>query len=184
MPTETITTTSFTSILINSLFSVGVILSIISLFLPSNYILNITSYSLFIAGLFVLIIKIQQQQTVETNDILKFIQSFLLNLGPFILLSGLIIYLMYLTIRYKTIISSGHVSSSYSVFNNISILFLCIQIYVFYRAMNQPSYKEKKVIPVMYNSFIYLLTLINFIIVLTISNILKYFSTDGWTNPF
>jgi hypothetical protein len=177
-------TTSFTSILVNSLFLVGIILSIVSLFLPLNYILNITSYSLFIAGLLVLMIKIQQQQTNITNDIFKFIQVFLLNVGPFILLLGLIIYLLYLTIRYKTIISSGHVSSSYSIFNNISILFLCLQIGVFYQAMNQPSYKDKQVIPVMYNTFIYLLTLLNFIVVLTISNILKYFSTDGWTNPF
>jgi hypothetical protein len=116
---------------------------------------------------------------VNFTSLVQFLSIFKNNLGPFTVLLGILGYLLYLSVAYQTKIAQGHISSNYYVFNNLSIILICIQIGIFYNALNHTEYKNTKTIPATYSTFAYLLSVITIIFALTLGNILKYFSVDG-----
>jgi hypothetical protein len=108
-----------------------------------------------------------------------FISIFFNNVGPFILLMGILSFTLYLLITFKNKINSGNISNSYNLFSKLSLAFILIQIYITYNGMQKQSFKETNALPKIYSAFSYLIGVINILIVATLASILKYFSTDG-----
>jgi hypothetical protein len=169
-------------IIYQGLIFVGIILSIISLSISSdsNSTLSISSYSFITTGIVllvgVLINKIMNRPNSSTSN---FFYIFFNNIGPFILLIGILAFTLYLLVTFKEKIDSGNVSSGYTLFSKLSLAFILIQLYVTYNGMQKQSFKETNTLPKIYGSFSYLIGVINVSIVVTLACILKYFSTDG-----
>ena len=169
-------------IIYSGLIFVGIILSLIALSISSNSNANISisSYTFISTGVILiigfLINKIMKRPNPETTG---FFSIFFNNVGPFILLIGILAFTLYLLISFRDKISSGNITSAYGLFSKLSIAFIMIQLYITYNGMQKSSFKDTGALPKIYSSFSYLVGVINVSIVLILASILKYFSTDG-----
>ena len=169
-------------IVYNGLIFVGIILSIVALFIDSNSNANlyISSYTFISAGIILLIgfliHKILKNPNASNAD---FFSAFLSNVGPFLLLIGILSFMLYLVISFKNKIDSGTLSDGYALFSKLSVVFILIQLYITYNGMKTSNFKETGSISKIYGSFSYLVGVINIFIVAIMATILFYFSTDG-----
>jgi len=106
--------------------------------------------------------------------------STFLTISPFVLMLFCIGYLLYFNIKYKDIIIDGHVSSGYYTFSNISVILLLIQLVIIYSIVTSSSFDEKGVSSITCSSIL-LIGVLTAISVNIIHTILKYFTTDGFT---
>jgi hypothetical protein len=111
-------------------------------------------------------------KTPQISDILS-------ALGPMILLFIIFLFSLTLVSVYFDNISQNKVSNYYGMFSNMSILFILIQVYIFYLATNQKSFRENGYINKLTVMKLLLLSVINILILITEGVSLKYFSTDG-----
>jgi hypothetical protein len=166
----------------NGLIFVGVVLSIIALFIDSrtNANLYISSYTFMSAGI-TLIIGFLIHKILKSNNSYggDFFSTFFSNVGPFILLIGILGFMLYLVISFKNKIDSGTLSDSYGLFSKLSVAFILIQLYITHYGMQNSNFKETGSIPKLYTSFSYLVGVINIFIISILATILYYFSTDG-----
>lgn len=170
-------------IIYNGLIFVGVILSIIAFFINSNSNANIyiSSYTFIIAGVILIIGYLINKILIRSTDtsIIRFLIIFLTNIGPFLLLMGILAFTLYLIISFKDKINNGNISSAYGLFSKLSLAFILIQLYITYNGMQNQNFKENGTLAKIYSSLSYLVGVINVAIVLILASILKYFSTDG-----
>ena len=103
-------------------------------------------------------------------------------LGPFILVLGIIGFMMYLLIRFKTIISEGRVSSYYNTFSFLSSILVLMQIYLLYDGINSTSFQRTHTLSKVIISVICLVAVLNTISALILYVILNYYTTDGYKN--
>ena len=66
----------------------------------------------------------------QNEGLLKTIGLVLMNTGPFLLMFGVIVFILYLLIFYKNTIIEEHVSQGFSSFSNILIILSLIQVYI------------------------------------------------------
>jgi hypothetical protein len=89
-------------IIYNGLIFVGVILSIIAFFINSNSNakIYISSYTFIIAGVILIIGYLINKILIRSTDtsIIRFFIIFLTNIGPFLLLMGILAFTLYLII--------------------------------------------------------------------------------------
>lgn len=164
----------------------SVILFIIYFFTSgsSSYYSLITGLSTFILGISMIIILIMNSIIAINASNNKFssfsfnnIGTLLYKTGPLFLILGLIGFLLYLCFQYKSPILSGHVSSGYYTFMNISICLMLSQLYLI---LSSPQTTDKIHIHKITAGILYLINLITLVCALTINSILKYFTTDGF----
>ena len=162
----------------------GVISFIIAFFSQGE-----VSLGAYIAGYAVLILAIIMILIILLNNIfrvtkdestLKLILSIILTTGPFLLMLGVIGFILYLMITYKNNIISGHVSSGYNSFSNIVSLLLFIQLYIVYTNISTETFESTGKISPLTSSIIYLLCVLSGICSVILFTILKYFTTDGF----
>jgi hypothetical protein len=169
-------------IVYNGLIFVGIILSVIALSINStaNASISISSYT-FIASGVILIIGLLIHKIINRPDASRigFFSAFFNNVGPFLLLIGILAFTLYLIVTFKDKIDSGHITNAYGLFSKLSIAFILIQLYITYSGMQKNNFKDTGILPKIYSSFAYLVGVINVAIVLILASILKYFSTDG-----
>ena len=169
-------------IIYQALIFVGIVLSIIALSINSNANANvsISSYTFIISGIVLLVgFLINKIMNRSNSSSSGFISIFFNNVGPFLLLLGILGFTLYLLITFKDKIDSGNISSGYGLFSKLSLAFILIQLYITYNGMQKQSFKETSALPKIYSAFSYLVGTINLSIVLILACILKYFSTDG-----
>jgi hypothetical protein len=163
----------------------GVISFIIAFFSQGE-----VSLGAYIAGYAVLILAIIMILIILLNNIfrvtkdestLKLILSIILTTGPFLLMLGVIGFILYLMITYKNNIIAGHVSSGYNSFSNIVSLLLFIQLYIVYTNISTETFESTGKISPLTSSIIYLLSVLSGICSVILFTILKYFTTDGFT---
>jgi uncharacterized membrane protein len=99
--------------------------------------------------------------------------------GPFIVMLGVIILILYLIIENKDRILKGRVSSSYYTFSNIAIIILLLQVYFVYNNISSSKFDNSKQISKVTSIILYLLSTIIGISSITLFFILKYYSADG-----
>jgi hypothetical protein len=87
--------------------------------------------------------------------------------------------LLYFSIKYHQIITDGHVSSGFSVFNNITNVLLIIQLCILYSAISSDTFEEKGISNVT-SSGVLLISVLSGISANIVRTILKYFTTDGF----
>ena len=162
----------------------GVIAFIIAFFSQGEVSLGayIAGYSVLILAIIMILIILINSVFRVTKDqsTLKIILSIILTTGPFLLILGVIGFILYLIITYKNNIISGHLSSGYYSFSNIVSLLLFIQLYIVYMNISTESFESTGKISPLTSSMIYLLAVLSGICSVILFTILKYFTTDGF----
>ena len=127
--------------------------------------------------LFNSIMKITEGQTI-----LQILYTILLTAGPFLLMLGVIGFILYLMITYKSIILQGHVANGYHSFSNINIILILIQLYIVYTNISSDSFEKTGKMSKVTSSVVYLLGVLSTITSIILYTILRYFTTDGFTS--
>ena len=150
-----------------------------------------TSLGAYISGYSVLTLGIMMILIILFNNVLKFssngsalqiLYSILMTSGPFLLMLSVIGFVLYLLINYKDKIIEGNIAPGYNSFSNIIVILLLVQIYLVYTNISTDNFESTGKISKVISSFIYLLGVLTAICSIILSTILKYFSTDGFTN--
>jgi hypothetical protein len=144
----------------------------------SNLTGTIIGYSFIVTGTLLLIGYLLNNINVISGSNFSLISS-LITVGPFVLLIGILIYMIYLLSYYFSQITAGHISSGYYTFMNIFIILLIVEFYVFYNGIQDKAFKTTGTIGKITGMILYLLELVSIVTAITLGIVLKYFSTDG-----
>lgn len=150
---------------------------------------NTTSLGAYLAGYSVLILAILMILTILFTNVFKtntnnsttqILYSILMTSGPFILILGIISFVLYLLIKYKNIIIAGHVSPSYNSFSNIIVILLMLQLFIIISNISNEKFEATGKLSKVTSSIIYLLGVLTGISSIILNTILTYYSTDGF----
>ena len=164
----------------------SIISFIIGFFSPSKVSLGayIAGYSVLTLGIMlILIILFNNVLRISTNaSSFQILYSIFITSGPFLLILGVIAFVLFLLINYKNSIIEGKVSPSYNSFSNIIVILLLLQVYFVYTNIDNDSFESTGKISKVTSSLVYLLGVLTGICSIILGTILKYYSTDGFTN--
>jgi hypothetical protein len=163
------------SILYNSLLIVGIIIALFTSWFnsPSSVTGSIIGYTFIITG--TLLMTGFMMSNMKNSSVIANI----ITVGPFLVLIGILIYMVYLLSYYYSQITQGHISDSYYNFMNMFIVLLVVEFYWFFNGIKEKNFKLTGEMNKVTGMTIYLMELFSIIIVATLGIILKYFSTDG-----
>jgi len=165
-------------------FLIGSIISFIIYFMTSGN----TSLGAMISGYSILILTIMMilyiilynvLQSTQNSSFFQSLTTMIFACGPFLLTLFVIGFVLYLVIKFKNKILSGHLSSGYTTFSNIIIVLLLLQIYLIYNGINTEKFETTKRLSKVTNSILYLYGVIAAISSITLFTILNDFSADG-----
>jgi hypothetical protein len=151
---------------------------------------EMTSLGAYLAGYSVLILGIMMILIVMFSNVLKttvndsttqIMYSIFMTAGPFILILGIISFVLYSLIQYKENIINGHTAPGYNSFSNIIIILLMLQLYIVISNINTDKFQSTGKMSKVTTSIIYLLGVLTAISSIILYTILKYYSTDGFT---
>jgi len=164
----------------------SVIAFIIGFFMTSENALGayIAGYSVLTLGVLMILIILFNNVLRNSSDSshVQILYSILMTAGPFILMLGVISFVLYLLINYKDNIVAGNVAPSYNSFSNIVVLLLLLQVYLVYTNITTDNFEKGGKISKVTSSFVYLLGVLTAICSIILGTILKYYSTDGFAN--
>jgi hypothetical protein len=159
---------------------------IIGFFTPTNVALGayIAGYSVLTLGIMMILIVLFNNILRVSSNASSFstLSSIIMTTGPFLLILAIISFVLYLLINYKNIINAGQVSPSYNSFSNIIVLLLMLQNYIVYTNIGTDSFESSGKLSKITSSLLYLIGILAFICSIILYTILKYYSTDGFTN--
>jgi len=163
----------------------AIISFVIGFFSEGNVSLGsyITGYSVLILGIMMILLILFNSimKITEGQTILQILYTILLTAGPFLLMLGVIGFILYLMITYKSIILQGHVANGYHSFSNINIILILIQLYIVYTNISSDSFEKTGKMSKVTSSMVYLLGVLSTITSIILYTILRYFTTDGFT---
>ncbi len=117
-------------------------------------------------------------KTTQNSSSMQILYAILTTAGPFILMLGVISFVLYLLIKYNANIVDGKVAPGYNSFSNIIVILLLLQIYFVNSSINNDSSGKMSNVT---SSIIYLIGTITAICSIILYTILKYYSTDGFS---
>ena len=174
------------SLVYKALIYVSVILFLISFGTSGNTTIGalISGYSSLTLGILMILILLLNNITNITQGKTTFetITTILMASGPFLLMLAIIGFILYLIIKYSKIIADGHVADGYYTFSNIAIILFLLQIYLLHGNMDTEKFKQTYKLSSITSSLLYLLGVITGMCSLILYTILKYFTTDGFSN--
>lgn len=174
----------------SSIYKSCILASLIS-FIIGFFSQSQVSLGAYLAGYSVLIFGILMILIILFNNILKStgnnsnistLFSILMTSGPFLLMLGVIGFVLYLLITYYNRISEGQVASGYNSFSNIIVMLLLLQVYLVYKNIDNDSFESSGKISKVTSSIVYLLGVLTIICSINLYIILKYYTTDGFIN--
>ena len=164
----------------------AIILFVIGFFSEGKVSLDsyITGYSVLILGIMMILLILFNSilKITEGQSVFQILYTILLTAGPFLLMLGVIAFILYLMITYKSIILQGHVANGYHSFSNINIILILIQLYIVYTNISSDSFEKIGKISKVTSSMVYLLGVLSTITSIILYTILRYFTTDGFTS--
>jgi len=173
------------SVIYKGLLLAGFITFVIGFFSQGKVSLGayIAGYSTVVLGIMMILIILFNNilRVTEGQTIFQIIYAILSTTGPFLLMLGVIAFLLYSTINFKDSIIENHVSKSYYSFSNISIILLFIQLYLVYTNISTEKFESTGKMSKVTISLIYLLGVLELISSIIIYTILNYFKTDGFS---
>ena len=95
---------------------------------------------------------------------------------------GVIAFILYLMINYKSIILEDRVANGYHSFSNINVILILIQLYIVYTNITSDSFEKTGKMSKVTSSMVYLLGVLSAITSIILYTILTYFTTDGFTS--
>lgn len=143
----------------------------------------IAGYSVLILGIMMILLILFNgiMKVSENQTIMQIMYTILLTTGPFLLMLGVISFILYLMITYKSIILGNHVSNGYYSFTNITVILILIQLYIVYTNISSSTFESSGKINKVTSSILYLLGVLSAISSIILFTILKYFTTDGFS---
>jgi glucan phosphoethanolaminetransferase (alkaline phosphatase superfamily) len=84
----------------------------------------LTGYSTLILGIIMILILLFNNIFRVSQNTTQTLSALLMTTGPFLLILGVIGFILYLVITYKNIIVEGHVATSYYTFTKISVILI------------------------------------------------------------
>jgi len=120
--------------------------------------------------------KLSELPSVGTTTFLYYLVQFM---APVFLILGLLLYSLYLFIRYRNIINDGFTSDQYYTFSKVSTAFMIIHFIILFNGFSTKEFAEKSMMPAVYNSGIYLTGIINAYLIIIMGYILSSYTTDG-----
>jgi hypothetical protein len=144
----------------------------------------ITGYSVLILAIMMILLILFNSimKITEGQTILQILYTILLTTGPFLLMLGVIAFILYLMINYKSIILEDRVANGYHSFSNINVILILIQLYIVYTNITSDSFEKTGKMSKVTSSIIYLLGVLSAIASIILYTILRYFTTDGFTS--
>lgn len=142
----------------------------------------ISGYSVLILGIMMILVILFSNvlKSTENASTLQVFYSMFLTAGPFILILGIIGFILYLLINYKNNIIEGRVAPGYNSFSTIISLLIFVQLYLVYTNIDTEKFQVTGKISRVISAIIYLIGLITAICSIILYTILKYYSTDGF----
>lgn len=142
----------------------------------------LAGYSVLILGIMmILVILFTHVLKVTANDSsLQILYSIFMTSGPFILMLGVISFVLYSLIQYKNNIIAGHIAPSYNSFSNIIVILLMLQLFLVMNNINTEKFETTGKMSKVTSSMIYLLGVLTGMSSIILYTILKYYSTDGF----
>ena len=143
----------------------------------------LAGYSALVLGVLMILVILFSHvlKVTANNSSLQIIYSIFLIAGPFILMLGVISFVLYSLIQYKNNIIEGHISPSYNSFSNIIILLLMLQLFIVMNNISTDQFEKTGKMSKVTSSIIYLLGVLTGIGSIILYTILRYYSTDGFT---
>ena len=143
---------------------------------------SLAGYSVLILGIMMILIILFQNilKFNQNQGLFKIVSSILISTGPFLLMLGVIGFILYLIINYKNLIIDQHVSTSYYTFSNMVIVLLLIQLYIVYTNITTERFESTGKLSQLTSSLVYLLGVLTSMCSLILFTILKYYTTDGF----
>lgn len=120
--------------------------------------------------------------TKSLNPDAKSLYTVLVTVGPFFAFMLLLTIMIQLLGKHYDVITSGHVSSSFSGMMNLMSMIIMLILYMFRKITTTEEYKKTKVLDKLSGVSIYFLCLIAAVILKTIYIILTFYGTDGFTS--
>ena len=124
----------------------GMISFIIGFFTDAKTSLGayMAGYSVFIlAIMMILVILFSNVLKVTQNESgMKILYAIFSTTGPFILILGIVSFILYLFIKYKNNIIEGHVAPGFTSFNNIIVMLLLVQFYLVNSNVTQKNLRQ------------------------------------------
>jgi len=144
----------------------------------------VTGYSVLILGIMMILLILFNSimKITEGQSTLQILYTILLTAGPFLLMLGVIAFILYLMIKYKSIIIQDHVANGYHSFSNINIILILIQLYIVYTNITSDTFEKTGKMSKVTSSVVYLLGVLSAITSIILFTILRYFTTDGFTS--
>ena len=162
----------------------GVIAFIIGMFTQGDLSLGayISGYSVLTLGIMMILLILfnNVMRITENQSILQILYSIIMATGPFILMLGIIGFLLYLMIFYKDKIINEQVSQNYHSFSNITVILILIQLYIIYTNISTDRFISSGKLSKITSSIIYLMNVLTIISSIILFTILKYYTTDGF----
>lgn len=163
----------------------GMIAFVIGFLTDSNTSLGayIAGYSVFTLGIMMILVILFSNvlKITQNESIMKILYAIITSTGPFILILGVISFVLYLLINYKDNIVAGRVAPGYNSFSSIIVMLLLLQFYLVNSNISTEKFEATGKISKVVSSIIYLLGVLTAICSIILYTILKYFSTDGFT---
>jgi len=141
----------------------------------------LAGYSVLVLGIMMILLILFTKlfEITQNQSTFQIIWSIFMTSGPFLLMLGVIGFVLYLIIKYKDPINDNHVSENYHTFSNITIILLLLQIYMVYTNITTKEFEANGKIPKVTSSIIYLLGVLTAMCSMIMYIILKFFRTDG-----
>jgi hypothetical protein len=163
----------------------GIVSFIIGFFTKLNTSLDayITGYSILTLGILMILVILFSKliELTKNESIIQIIYLLLITNGPFILILGIISFVLYLLINYRNNIIKGHIPPSYNSFTNIIVILLIVEFYLINSNISSEKFETTGKMSKVITNLIYLLGVITSICSIILYIILKYYSTDGFT---
>lgn len=143
----------------------------------------ISGYSVLTLGIMMILLILfnKSMEISQGQSVTQLLYTNIFTTGPFLLILGVIVFILYLMITYKSLILDKHVSNGYYSFSNIIVILILIQSYIVYTNISNNTFETTGKISKITSSIIYLLGVLSAISSIILFTILKYFTTDGFT---
>jgi len=152
--------------------SIIIIFITISVTGENGIISLISGYSGLLAGLFFFIV-------ILLLNLGSFRLSYIIDFFPILLVVITIIVTLIYIIRYSTNIANGHVPYEYYTYSYISAILILIQLWFIISAMKNADQNTLEMFKQPIYSLVCLLWTINIIVIIIMSTLLQFYSTNG-----
>jgi hypothetical protein len=147
-----------------------------------------TSLDAYLAGYSVLILGVMMILIILFSNVLKMnvnsstsviLYSIFMTSGPFILMLGILSFVLYLLVNWRENIIQSNVAPGFTSFNTIILILIMMQLYLVISNINTEKFEMTGRLTKVTSSILYLLGILTGVSSITLYTILKYYSTDG-----